>query len=405
MYAHRYLPLFVMFLIVCCFQACSGGFLTNPELVSASNNNTGTTTANTETGLQAFQSGLYNFANTQGCVSCHAAAVAPFFASPDINTAYTQAATLVNFADPTSSLFVSKSGNNHCGVASCQGTSNPATVSSLLVQWANAVNSAGSGAVAATPMPTYMTATVAMPTTIPAFSATATPAVVNFQLSNMTPALSGLAQAILQVEVQMVNATTYMFTNPRIGGTTVPVTIGGIHIFIRPSGTATGVGTEGSDPANLWDGLTGLTAAAFAITTMNPTAPIAAVTLTKQPVYVQELSAADSITIGIDSISGAGTTTTQSAGLTAFQNGLYAFANTQGCVSCHASTNTPYFASPTLSTAYAQAKTIVNFANPSASLFITFASNNHCGVAACQTASNSTTVSGLLTTWANAENH
>jgi hypothetical protein len=225
--------------------------------------------------------------------------------SPNVTTAYEQAKSVVSFSDPTNSIFVLYSGNNHCGVAACQSSASPATVSTLLTQWAAVENANGDAGPTGIILPAWLTATVPMPTTIPMVTSATAPAVINFQLSALTPPVASLSGAILQLEVQMDNPTTYKFSNPRIGGNTASVTIGGIHIFIRPSGTTTGIGTEGPSPANLWDSLTGLIAAVFNLTSTTPTTPIAATPLTTTDLFVQMQSTApavDSITIGIDSI-------------------------------------------------------------------------------------------------------
>jgi len=46
---------------------------------------------------------------------CHASAQAPFFASRDVQAAYTAAKALVDFANPKNSRFIAYAGNNHCG--------------------------------------------------------------------------------------------------------------------------------------------------------------------------------------------------------------------------------------------------------------------------------------------------
>jgi hypothetical protein len=277
------------------FQACTG--FTTGSSGSNSQSSVG------PTGLNEFQSGLYAFANTQGCAACHAAAVAPFFASTDLNTAYTQAETIVNFSNPSASLFIAYSGNNHCSVPACENSASPAEVTALLTSWANIENTAGGGT-GPTDTPTYVTATIPIPTptAIPLVTAKTAPVIINFQLSGLTPSVASLSNAIFQLEVQMDNTTTYKFSNPKIGGNTAAVTISGVHIFIRPSGTTTGIGTEGVAPANEWDSLANIMVAMFSITSTNPTTSIGATALTTTDLFVQQQSTADSITIGFDSI-------------------------------------------------------------------------------------------------------
>src|SRR5712671_2307220 len=90
-------------------------------------------------GLDAFRSGFYSFASTR-CGTCHANAQAPFFASSDVQAAYTAAKALVDFDNPMSSRLISYAGNNHCGVANLCGpdSGSPAIVQQDIVQWADA---------------------------------------------------------------------------------------------------------------------------------------------------------------------------------------------------------------------------------------------------------------------------
>ena len=100
-----------------------------------------------------------------------------------------------------------------------------------------------------------------------------------------------------------------------------------------------------------------------------------------------------------------------SAGEAAFRDTLYAFAKSQNCVKCHSTIVTPKFGAADLDEAYAQArgteigstKPLINFANPNASIFATYAGNGHCSDTPCSNPSNTATVQTLLATWATAE--
>ena len=116
------------------------------------------------TGLDAFRSGFYAFASpSTSCGMCHASVQAPFFASPDVQAAYTAAKAVVDFHNPTNSVFIVYAGNNHCGVATVCGPSSgsPAIVQQDCIQWAKAEISSGSGG---GPAPlAYLTASMAIP--------------------------------------------------------------------------------------------------------------------------------------------------------------------------------------------------------------------------------------------------
>jgi len=84
----------------------------------------------------------------------------------------------------------------------------------------------------------------------------------------------------------------------------------------------------------------------------------------------------------------------------AFEASFYKFAVTN-CVTCHGVLQSPAFAVPDVSTAYQNAKPFANFANPSASLLVTYAGNSHCGLSYCS--DNSPAALAALQVWAAAE--
>lgn len=95
------------------------------------------------------------------------------------------------------------------------------------------------------------------------------------------------------------------------------------------------------------------------------------------------------------------------AGLNAFRSGFYAFASpANSCALCHATVQTPFFASKDVQASYTAAKALVDFGNPTNSHFISYAGNNHCGIAnLCgPTSGNSAIVQQDIVQWANAEN-
>jgi hypothetical protein len=88
------------------------------------------------------------------------------------------------------------------------------------------------------------------------------------------------------------------------------------------------------------------------------------------------------------------------SGLAVFTSGFYAFAG-KNCVACHGSTQAPLFAVANINTAYAAAKTVVDFNNPASSVLAVYAGNGHCGVSSCS--GQTATVIPLLESWATAE--
>jgi len=88
------------------------------------------------------------------------------------------------------------------------------------------------------------------------------------------------------------------------------------------------------------------------------------------------------------------------SGLAVFTSGFYAFAQ-KNCVACHGSTQAPLFAVANINTAYAAAKTVVDFDNPASSVVAIYAGNGHCGVSSCS--GQTATVVPLLESWAAAE--
>jgi hypothetical protein len=255
-------------------------------------------------GLDAFRSGLYAFASPpKSCGMCHESLQAPFFASPDVQAAYTAAKPLVDFNNPTNSAFIVYAGNNHCGAANLCGPSSgtPAIVQQDLVQWANAETSPGSGG--GPPPLAYLTASMAIPpiSTLPTLTAGKT-AVLRFTLSNLKPGLAPLATAILELEIVAPNPTEYRFTNPKIGGSTAVVQLTGLHVLVKPSAVA-GPGSEDANQGDTWDAIS----ASIPVSTLPnplPTTPLSMTPLDTRAIAVGAYSSTgdlnDTVTVGFD---------------------------------------------------------------------------------------------------------
>ena len=256
-------------------------------------------------GMQAFQTGFYAFANTQGCVKCHGAVQAPHFAAPNLSTAYKAALgkkigsnePLIDFSNPDASIIAQYAGNNHCNDTPCSDPANTATVKGLLEAWANAEIAGGS--VQNVTLPKYMTASQQVPANVPNLTVK-NPAVMRFSLSSFgIPALSG---AIVEIEVQKLSATQYRIGKPKIAGNTAAVMVSGIHLFIKDA-AASGVGAQDPSQGMVW---TSVSAAApiFALPKTLPATPLAATPLTTINMAAQAVSAtgADVFTIGFDNV-------------------------------------------------------------------------------------------------------
>jgi hypothetical protein len=95
------------------------------------------------------------------------------------------------------------------------------------------------------------------------------------------------------------------------------------------------------------------------------------------------------------------------SGLDAFQSSFYAFARAS-CAQCHsdktaggAPSQSPLFAESDVNLAYINAKPFADFTNPSDSLLVQYAGNNHCGLSNCT--SGSAAALAALVVWARAE--
>jgi len=255
-------------------------------------------------GLDAFRSGFYSFASTK-CGTCHASAQAPFFASSDVQTAYTAAKAFVDFGNPTNSRFIAYAGNNHCGVANLCGpnSGSPAIVQQDIVQWANAETSPGSDGGPPPAGLAYLTASMAIPpiSTLPTLTAGKT-AVLRFPLSGLKPGVAPLANAILELEIVAANPTEYRFTNPKIGGSTAVVQLTGLHVLVKPSAVA-GSGSEDANQGDTWNALS----ASIPVSTLPnplPTTPLTMTPLDTRAIAMGAYSSSgvlnDTITVGFD---------------------------------------------------------------------------------------------------------
>lgn len=257
-------------------------------------------------GLAAFRSGFYAFASpSTSCGACHAIAQAPFFASGDVQAAYTASKALVDFTNPTNSVFIVYAGNNHCGAANVCGpnSGSPAMVQQELVQWANAETSSASDGGPPPAAFAYLTASMALPpiSTLPTLTAGKT-AVLRFALSSLKPGVAPLDKAILELEIVAANPTEYRFTNPKIGGSTAVVQFTGLHVLVKPSAIA-GPGSEDANQGDTWNAIS----ASIPVSTLPnplPVTPLSMTPLDSRAIAVGAYSSTDdlndTITVGFD---------------------------------------------------------------------------------------------------------
>ncbi len=208
------------------------------------------------TSAGAFQQTLYPVVSKY-CASCHNGGVSPNFASSDPTTAYNTIINatnpiLANFTTPANSelvLRLSRDGH-HCWSSSC--TNDAATMQAAIVSWNTMVQQAAAAAAAAaksgtstststatsTATKAAMQSTVAVliPATIPTGGAmgTNTYTTLSFKLddanSTINPKITG---AVLSVDVQMFDNSSYRIHNPRISSPNFAILLKDVEFAIN----------------------------------------------------------------------------------------------------------------------------------------------------------------------------
>lgn len=254
--------------------------------------------------LDAFSSTVYTWGKTQGCVNCHDSAVNPLWMHPDVSIAYSFARPLLLVTNPPASRFATYAGNNHCNNPICAGTANVAVVQDLLTQWATVEMGQGAGVTTGTngtPLanPAYVTAAMPVPSPLPLLNASA-PAVIRFDLSQLTPPVPALAGAVLEIQIRSYSTGVdeYKIYSPRIVGNSVPVNVAGLHVYVRPA-TGTGLGIEDPSQGVAWSTVS-VNLVPTSLPAPLPTGPMGVGEILSQfALAVAAQSAADVITIGI----------------------------------------------------------------------------------------------------------
>lgn len=260
--------------------------------------------------VQAFKTTFYAFAKAQGCVKCHESNVSPNFASADINKAYSSARgfrngsttqRLIDFDNPAASIIIDYAGNSHCSDLPCSDPDIRPVVQNSLEMWAAAEIALGTGKVPdPVKVPKFFTASLKVPTTIPTIFVN-TPAVLRFPLSQLKPAVAALQNAVLEIEIQMVNDKQYRLAKPKIAGNTTTVAISDLSVFIKATDDPLTNGHEDISLALNWHSVDA-TAAIFALPSPMPATPLMALPLVSLPIYFQTSTKADYFTVGFGDI-------------------------------------------------------------------------------------------------------
>lgn len=261
----------------------------------------------TQESLEAFESTVYAFGKAKGCVKCHGGSVNPMWLNSDVKAAYSFARNFLDLANPTASTFATYVANKHCGDAVCMDNANIAPMQDLLLQWAEVeINQSTDGLPVSSGTtlanPPYVTQAVAVPANLPLLTSGNT-AVIRFNLSQLAPAVPALSNAVLEFSIQAYNSanTTYKIFNPRIAGNTAPVSIHGIHVYIRPA-AGSGLGSEFVNGGCVWSSLNAIAAVAGLPSPM-PTGPMTSVIpMAGSSLAIPVQSVADVITVGFASV-------------------------------------------------------------------------------------------------------
>ena len=260
--------------------------------------------------ILAYRTTFYAFAKSQGCVKCHESSISPHFASLDINEAYLAARgfrngsttiKLIDFDLPVASTFVDYAGNSHCSDTPCSDPDIRPLVQDALEMWAASEIAVGHGGSAIPQkVPRFFTASLKVPATIPTIF-TNVPAVLRFPLSDLKPKVPALEGAILEIEIQMVNANSYRLSKPKIAGNAISVAFKELSVFIKATDDPLTNGREDISQALNWHAVDA-TAAVFALPATLPAAPLTAVPLAGLPIYFQTSTQADYFTVGFGDI-------------------------------------------------------------------------------------------------------
>jgi hypothetical protein len=265
-----------------------------------------TSRATSPVAVQAFATTMYSFGTNQGCINCHNVTVNPLWMASDIGTAYSFARPMLDVNNPSGSIFATYAGNNHCNNPICANKANVPVVQGLLTQWAEVEINIGTGGIPVTggttlANPAFVTQTMAIPNPLPLLT-DANPAVIRFDLTQLTPPVPALNGAILELSVRSYNTAgnEYKVYDPRLVGNSATVTLQGLHVYVKQA-TDTGLGTEDVNQGDFWSGVQ-VTVAPNPLPSPLPTGPMSIDPLTTITLGITALSTSDVITVGFASI-------------------------------------------------------------------------------------------------------
>ncbi|MGE4132278.1 MAG: hypothetical protein AB7F86_11615 [Bdellovibrionales bacterium] len=250
-------------------------------------------------GFEVFKTGLYKFVTDKGCAQCHGDVVNPKFANSDPQTAYDAASQLVDFDSPATSRLVRYAGNSHCGVIACSDAANSGIVEQLLIEWATAEKAVVQPVDPTQPVKnSFQTESKSVPGNLP--SLMANPVVMRFALSKLQPQMSSVSSAILEIEIQMANATHYRISRPKIVGNSAAISLDSLHVFVK-SASDSGLGLEDTNQGSLWVN-SPVTLQPTSLPGNLPTGPLTVGILHNNAIQLPALSSSDQLTIVIDSL-------------------------------------------------------------------------------------------------------
>ncbi|HUP56985.1 MAG TPA: hypothetical protein VM598_05985 [Bdellovibrionota bacterium] len=189
-------------------------------------------------GLEAFRESVWPLVRAN-CTSCHAATLRPF-ASPDAQTAYTEAVKYTDLDNVASSRFVAKVKDAHCGGYCSNGGPGAAAMTAALTAWKGAVGScaAPGGGIANN----VTTTPQALPSPLGAYVANNAAGGTWSRMRFPLPQVQ--AGAVFEVMVQSFQTDGYRFKEPRLaapGGTlyikNVKILLNGIYNSVNATYT------------------------------------------------------------------------------------------------------------------------------------------------------------------------
>jgi len=180
-------------------------------------------------GAAAYQNTVYALVRNN-CASCHSGSLRPF-ASPDLQSAFTEAQLYVNLGDIPSSDFMRKIKDAHCGAYCSDAGGGPAAMAKALDAWKAAGGGGGcAGGVDATAN-NVNTPDQALPSPLPSYVANnangGTWARLRWPMDSISPG------AVLEIQVQQFNVDGYRFKEPRLAAPSGPLYIKNIKVRLN----------------------------------------------------------------------------------------------------------------------------------------------------------------------------